>query len=261
MSDNIPSIEVHNLTVSYAKKPVLWNVDFELPQNKLMGLIGPNGSGKTTLLKTIMDLLKPDCGYVKIFGQSLDQVRNQVSYVPQRESVDWDFPASVREVVEMGRYNSKKIFKKLNKEDHQLVDEALTKVGMSDFANRQIGQLSGGQQQRVFLARALARNATLYILDEPFTGIDATTEEIILELLQSMVKDGKSVLVVHHDLQTAGLYFDHLTMLNTHIVASGFKENVLTEENLSRTFGGSLSIVSMIGNLIQEKQFPVREKK
>ena len=254
------AIEVHNLTASYAKKPVLWNVDFSIPTEKLIGIVGPNGSGKTTLLKTIMGLVKPDSGYVKILEQSLDVVRNRVSYVPQRESVDWDFPATVREVVEMGRYSRHKLFKKLSTEDHAIVEESLEMVQMQGFAQRQIGQLSGGQQQRVFLARALARKADIYLLDEPFTGIDAATEDVILQLLGQMVEAGKTVVVVHHDLQTAGMFFDWHILLNTHLVACGKREDVFTEHNLMRTYGGKLNILSSLGDIIQKRQFPVREK-
>ena len=197
------SIETHNLTVSYNRRPVLWNIDFELPTGKIIGIIGPNGSGKTTLLKAIMGLVPTSSGYVKIFNQDLDDVRSRVSYVPQRESVDWDFPASVMDIVLMGRYKKNNLFKRITKADKDLAAEALEKVNMLEFSNRQISQLSGGQQQRVFIARSLAQGADLYIMDEPFVGVDAATEEAILKLLEDMKKDGKTVVVVHHDLQTA----------------------------------------------------------
>ena len=166
------SIEVHNLTVSYHSKPVLWDVDFSLPTGKIVGIVGPNGSGKTTMLKTIMGLMKPDSGYTEIFGQPLDNVRERVSYVPQRESVDWDFPADVMDVVLMGRYRKNNLFRRISKEDKRIATEALEKVNLLEFAHRQISQLSGGQQQRVFIARSLAQQADIYLMDEPFVGVD-----------------------------------------------------------------------------------------
>lgn len=259
MTEGIPAIEVHNLTASYHRKPVLWDVDFKLPAGKLVGIVGPNGSGKTTLIKTIMGLIEPDSGYVNIFGQKLKDVRERVSYVPQRESVDWDFPASVMDVVEMGRYRRGNIFKRLSTHDRNLATEALEKVNLLDLARRQISQLSGGQQQRVFIARALAQQADLYLMDEPFAGVDASTEEAILTLLSEMKKDGKTVLIVHHDLQTAYDFFDHIVLLNTRLVAAGKKEEVFTPELLQEAYGGRLTVLSRIGELLARKDFPVRE--
>jgi manganese/zinc/iron transport system ATP- binding protein len=253
------SIEVHNLTVSYHRKPVLWDIDFQLPKGKLIGIVGPNGSGKTTMLKTIMGLMKPDSGYVDIFGQPLDKVRERVSYVPQRESVDWDFPADVMDVVLMGRYRRDNIFKRISKEDKKIATEALQRVNMLEFAHRQISQLSGGQQQRVFIARSLAQQADLYLMDEPFVGVDAATEESILRLLSDMRENGKTVIIVHHDLQTAYEYFDHIVLLNTRLVACGPKEKVFTKELLQEAYGGKLTVLSKIGDLIAKEVFPVRE--
>ncbi|MGB0934274.1 MAG: metal ABC transporter ATP-binding protein [Lishizhenia sp.] len=254
------SVEVHNLTVAYDQVPVLWDVDFELPKGKIIGIIGPNGSGKTTLLKTIMGLIKPASGYTKIFESSLDNVRNKVAYVPQRESVDWDFPASVKDVVEMGRYRKNQLFRRLTKTDKQLVDTAIEKVKLSAFKERQISQLSGGQQQRVFLARALAQGADIFFMDEPFVGVDATTESAILDLLVEMRNEGKTVVIVHHDLQTVSGYFDYLVLLNTRLIAAGPTNEVLTEENLSNAYGGQLTLLSKIQSIIKEKSFPIREK-
>ena len=178
------SIEVHNLTVSYQGAPVLWDIDFELPTAKIIGVIGPNGSGKTTLIKSIMGLLESSSGYVKVFDKSLDEVREKIAYVPQRESVDWDFPASVYDIVMMGRYRKHNILRRTNKTDVDIVNESIDKVGLTDLKDRQISQLSGGQQQRVFIARALAQKADIYLMDEPFVGVDAATENSILTLLQ-----------------------------------------------------------------------------
>ena len=254
------SVEVHNITVSYNRKPVLWDVDFILPESKLIGIIGPNGSGKTTLLKAIMGLVPLSSGYSKIFDKPLDKVRQKVSYVPQRESVDWDFPASVRDVVLMGRYKRSNIFKRLSGLDKDLTDEALVKVKMQDFSNRQISQLSGGQQQRVFIARSLAQQAQLYLMDEPFGGVDAATENAILERLTSMKNNGKTAIVVHHDLRTAYEYFDWIIMLNTRLVACGPGKEVFTFENLQEAYGGQLNTFSRISEMIRQKDFPVRER-
>lgn len=258
--ENNHAIEVHNLTASYNRKPVLWDIDFTLPQGKIIGVVGPNGSGKTTLLKTIMGLHKADSGYAEIFGKDLDEVRNRVSYVPQRESVDWDFPASVMDVVLMGRYTKKNLFKRLNSKDKRLATEALEKVNMLSFANRQISQLSGGQQQRVFIARSLAQQADLYLMDEPFVGVDAATESSIISLLTTMREQGKTVVIVHHDLQTAQSYFDWIVLLNTRLVAHGKREDVFTNENLQTAYGGKLNVLTKVTELISEADFPIREK-
>lgn len=255
-----PAIEVHNLTASYNRKPVLWDIDFKLPAGQLVGIVGPNGSGKTTLLKNIMGLMEADSGYVNLFGEKLNKVRNRVSYVPQRESVDWDFPASVMDVVKMGRYRKNNLFKRLTKKDKDISTEALEKVNMLEFAQRQISQLSGGQQQRVFIARSLAQQADLYLMDEPFVGVDAATEESILRLLSEMKKEGKTVVIVHHDLQTAYEYFDHIVLLNTRLVASGPKDEVFTPKLLQEAYGGRLTVLSKIGDLMAKNDFPVRER-
>lgn len=254
------ALETHNLTVSYNRRPVLWNVDFKLPVGQIIGIIGPNGSGKTTLLKAIMGLVKSSSGYVKIFDQDLDQVRERISYVPQRESVDWDFPASVMDVVLMGRYRANNIFKRIRQKDRDLAAEALEKVNMLEYSNRQINQLSGGQQQRVFIARSLAQGADLYIMDEPFVGVDAATEEAILKLFSEMKAQGKTVIVVHHDLQTAKDYFDWIVLLNTRMVAAGPKEEIFNEQLLQEAYGGKLDVLSKVGELVREKDFPIRER-
>jgi manganese/zinc/iron transport system ATP- binding protein len=254
------AIEVHDLTVAYNKRPAIWNIDFELPQGKIIGIMGPNGSGKSTLLKAIMGVIDPDIGLVKIFDKELDENRKRVSYVPQRQSVDWDFPARVKDVVAMGRFASKGIFGRMTKEDKTIIDESLEKVGMLPFAERQIAQLSGGQQQRVFLARALAQKADIYLMDEPFAGVDASTEESIITMLKTMKDEGKTLVVVHHDLYTAKDYFDWLVLLNTRLVACGPMEEVFTPEILSEAYGSKLTTLSKVADLLAEKQFPMRHK-
>lgn len=253
-----PVLEVHDLTVSYDKNPVLWNVDFSIPKGKLVGIIGPNGAGKSTMLKSVMGLVDKQSGYVKVFNKDLDDVREQISYVPQRESVDWDFPASVLDVVLMGRYGRRGLFKRITKEDKQIALDSLAKVNMQDYAKRQIAQLSGGQQQRVFIARSLAQQANLYLMDEPFAGVDASAESSILNLLQEMRAEEKTIMVVHHDLQSAYEYFDWVILLNMRLIASGPKEEVFTPELLQETYGGKLTLLDSLSNFIRRKEYPIK---
>lgn len=257
---SIPALEVHDLTVAFDRKPVLWNIDLEIPQGKIVGIIGPNGAGKSTLIKAIMGLLPLSSGYTKLFDQPLDEVRNKISYVPQRESVDWDFPASVMDVVLMGRYSKLGLFKRPRKADRDVALDCLKKVGMEPFANRQISQLSGGQQQRTFLARALAQQADVYFMDEPFAGVDAATEKTIISLLRDMAAAGKTVIVVHHDLQSVTSYFDWVILLNTRLVASGPTPETFTQDNLQETYGGKLTLLADVSDLIRRENFPQREK-
>ena len=252
-------LEVHDLTVSFDKKPVLWNIDLTLPPGKLVGIIGPNGAGKSTLIKACMGLLPLSSGYVKLFGEDINAVRERISYVPQRESVDWDFPASVLDVVLMGRYRRVGLFRRIREADRDVAMDCLRKVGMESFASRQISQLSGGQQQRTFLARALAQQASLYFMDEPFAGVDAATEKTIIGLLRNMTASGQTVVVVHHDLQTVGQYFDWVIMLNTRLIGCGPVATVFTPEQLRETYGGKLTLLSDVGDLIRREQFPNRE--
>jgi manganese/zinc/iron transport system ATP- binding protein len=254
------ALETHNLTVSYDKQPVLWDIDFAIPEGKLVGIIGPNGSGKTTLLKAAMGILPADSGYSRIFEKPVEKVRERMSYVPQRQSVDWDFPATVMDVACMGRYRKGKLFGRLSKTDREIAREALERVDMLSFANRQISELSGGQQQRVFIARSLAQQADLYLMDEPFVGIDAASEEAILNLLRSMRSEGKTVILVHHDLHTALQFFDWVVLLNTRLIGAGPIEEVLTEDNLTMAYGGKLNLLSRIADLIGSKGYPIREK-
>lgn len=258
-TSNEPVIQVQNLTVSYHHKPVLWDVNFALPQGQIIGVIGPNGSGKTTLLKSIMGLLPVDTGEVRLFGLPLKKVRGRISYVPQRESVDWDFPANIEDVVLMGRYRKDNLFKPLNKRDKEIAKEAMEQVGLLDLAKRPIAQLSGGQQQRVFIARALAQQAELYLMDEPFVGVDAATEDAILKLLTKMRDEGKTVIIVHHDLQTAYSFFDSIVLLRTRLIAAGPKQEVFTTKNLQDAYGGRLSVLSRIGDLMEREELNINE--
>ena len=239
-----PALELHDLTVSYAKKPVLYGVDVQVPQGALVGIIGPNGAGKSTMIRAIMGLTPASSGWVQIFGESFEKNRHRVGYVPQREQVDWDFPVNVMDVVLMGRYGRRGWLRRVTKEDKKIAEESLDKVGMLPFRNRQIANLSGGQQQRVFLARALAQQSDLYLMDEPFAGVDATTERAIVTLLQDLQSQGKTILVVHHDLTTAKEYFDHLLLLNMRLVSFGKTQDVFTVEQLQKTYGGRLTILS-----------------
>ncbi len=229
-------IKVEDLTVSYDLKPVLWDIDLNIPQGVLMAIIGPNGAGKSTLIKTMLGLLNPVSGTVEFEGKSYKEVQKHIAYVPQRGSVDWDFPTSVYDVVLMGRYGHAGWFKPISKKDKDIANEALKKVNMQAFKHRQISELSGGQQQRVFLARALAQEADIYFMDEPFQGVDAKTEKAIIELLKKLKEENKTVIVVHHDLETVEAYFDWVTLLNMQIVDAGPVKKVFTKENLAKTY-------------------------
>jgi manganese/zinc/iron transport system ATP- binding protein len=253
------SLEIHDLTVAFDRKPVLWNIDLKLPEGKLVGIIGPNGAGKSTLIKAIMGLLPLSSGYVKLFDQSIDEVRKRISYVPQRESVDWDFPASVLDIVLMGRYGKLGLFKRPRQADRDVAMDCLRKVGMESFVNRQISQLSGGQQQRTFLARALAQQADIYFMDEPFAGVDAATEKAIISLLRTMTESKKTVIVVHHDLQSVPQYFDYVILINTRLVACGPTETTFNQANLQETYGGKLTLMADVADLIKREGFPNRE--
>ena len=237
------AIDVEDLTVAYGDKPVLWDVDVRVPPGVLMAVVGPNGAGKTTLIKAILGLVPAAAGQVLIHGKPYTTQRQRVGYVPQRGSVDWDFPTSVLDVVMMGRYGKLGWFRRPGKPEQQAAMQALEQVGMANYANRQISQLSGGQQQRVFLARALVQDADVYFMDEPFQGVDATTERAIIDLLKGMRSAGKTVAVVHHDLQTVPEYFDWVTLLNVRCVASGPVSEVFTDENLRKTYGGRIAFV------------------
>lgn len=234
-------VEVEDLTVAYDSKPVLWDVDLKIPKGKLMAVVGPNGAGKTTLIKAMLGLLKPVTGTVRFTDEDGDMrtLKNLIGYVPQSGSVDWDFPATVQDVVLMGRYGKLGWIRRPRKADIELTKQTLAKVGMQDYAGRQISQLSGGQQQRVFLARALAQEAEIYFMDEPFKGVDAQTERAIVALLKELKEQNKTVVVVHHDLQTVPDYFDWVTLINLRVVASGPVEEIFHEDNLRKTYHSS----------------------
>lgn len=242
----VAAVEVHDLTVAYHKRPVLYGIDVEIAPGKLVGIMGPNGAGKSTLIKAIMGLIPPINGWVRIFGESGAKGLQRVGYVPQRESVDWDFPVNVMDVVLMGRYGRLGIGRRPRAEDRDVARACLEKVGMLPFADRQISNLSGGQQQRVFLARALAQESDLYLMDEPFAGVDATTEAAIVNLLRELKARGKTILVVHHDLTSAKDYFDTLLLINLRLVAFGETNAVFTPELLQKTYGGRLTILSEV---------------
>ena len=241
------AIDVTDLTVAYRDKPVLWDVDLQVPPKVLLAIVGPNGAGKTTLIKAILNLVPATAGRVLVYGHPYAEQRHLVGYVPQRGSVDWDFPTDVLDVVTMGRYGTLGWVKRPGRTERERALEALHKVGMETFIHRQISQLSGGQQQRVFLARALVQDAEIYLMDEPFQGVDATTERAIIALLQELRSGGKTVLVVHHDLQTVPEYFDWVTLLNVRRIASGPVSEVFTEENLRLAYGGRVPFESHQG--------------
>ncbi|MGC4002763.1 MAG: metal ABC transporter ATP-binding protein [Pirellulales bacterium] len=236
-------LDIHDLTVAYERKPVLWDIDLSVPEGKLVGIVGPNGAGKSTLIKAALGLIPLASGKVEIYGKSIDRQRHLIGYVPQRESVDWDFPVSALDVVLMGTYGRLGWLRRPGEAERRIVRDCLERIGMTEFADRQIRQLSGGQQQRVFLACALAQDAKIYFLDEPFAGVDAATEQAIVELLRTLRQQGKTVLVVHHDLNTVEEYFDRVILLNLRLIAAGPTATTFTPENLRTTFGGRLNIL------------------
>jgi manganese/iron transport system ATP-binding protein/manganese/zinc/iron transport system ATP- binding protein len=237
-----PAIEVENLTVSYGAVPALLDVSFSVPAGQLVGVIGPNGSGKSTLIKAILGFLRPDLGTVRLFGEPAEKAKGKVAYVPQRGTVDWDFPITVREVALMGRYGNVAWWRDLTAADYRIADEALEMVRVSKLRDRQIGHLSGGQQQRVFMARAMAQGADILLLDEPFSGVDAATERAILDVLERTKAAGRTLMVVHHDLATAAEYFDSLILLKQRLYAFGPPQAVLHPELLSEVYEGKLRI-------------------
>jgi manganese/zinc/iron transport system ATP- binding protein len=238
------ALHVEDLTVTYNEAPVLWDIDLDVPPGVMCAVVGPNGAGKSTLIKTALGLIAPVAGHVRFFGQTYAQARRRVGYVPQRASVDWDFPASVLDVVVMGLFGQLGLFSRPGKRERARAMAALEQVGMADYARRQIADLSGGQQQRVFIARALVQEADLYFLDEPMAGVDARTEATIIDLLHRLRDQGRTVVVVHHDLQTVERYFDWLVLLNRKIIAQGPVAQVYTPDNLRRAYGGAVALIT-----------------
>ncbi len=249
-------LSIHDMTVAYHRKPVLWDVDLDVPEGQLVAVVGPNGAGKSTLIKAVMGLVPRASGEVLIYGKSYRKNRHRVGYVPQRETVDWDFPVSALDVVAMGRYRKIGWCRPVTARHRRAAREALDRVGIADLADRQINQLSGGQQQRTFLARALVQEADLYLMDEPFAAVDAATERAIVELLRELRATGKTVLVVHHDLQTVDEYFNHVILMNMRIVAHGPVEQTFTRENLQKTYGGKLTLLTQAAEAMARRGDP-----
>jgi manganese/zinc/iron transport system ATP- binding protein len=251
ITDNAPVV-VRDLTVAYREKPVLWDIDLTIPEGKLVAIVGPNGAGKSTLIKAILGLVPATSGTATIYGEPYVKNRRLVGYVPQRGSVDWDFPTTVLDVVMMGLYGQLGWVRRPGKREREVALECLDQVGMREFANRQINQLSGGQQQRVFLARALAQDAKVYFMDEPFAGVDAATETAIVDILRLLRGAGKTIIVVHHDLETVCEYFDWIVFLNVQVIDSGPVPATFTAENLRKTYGGRLSVLPSLNGQAQE---------
>lgn len=245
---NYPII-VEGLSVSYDKKRVLSNVYLRLEEGKLIGVLGPNGAGKSTLFKSILGLISNNTGTITIFGKPISESRKRIAYVPQRDEVDWTFPATVRDIVMMGRFPAKTIWQKMDAIDHRKAQEAMEELSILDLADRQIGALSGGQQQRVFLARALCQEADILMLDEPFVGVDITTEEHIIRVLRKLSKEGKTLLVVHHDLSSVKEYFDQVILINQRLVAYGDTDTTFVAENIAKTYGAPHTILLEAGNV------------
>lgn len=258
---HLPAVSMRDLTVAYHEHPVLWDVDLDIPPGTLTAIIGPNGAGKSTLIKAAMGLVPAAAGSVEIFGRPYREQRNLVGYVPQRGSVDWDFPTNALDVVMMGAYGHLGWIRRPGKAQREIAMRCLDQLGMADFAHRQISQLSGGQQQRVFLARALAQDAELYFMDEPFVGVDAMTERAIVDLLRELRARGKTVVCVHHDLESAPDYFDWLVLLNVRLIASGPFRETFTPDLLAQTYGGRTSLLTRLveeADLARAGNVPVR---
>ena len=245
MAHHEPDLALHieDLTVSYQSKPVLWDIDLDVPPGVLAAIVGPNGAGKSTLIKAILGLVTPSAGHIYVFGKTYEKQRRRIGYVPQRSSVDWDFPTTAIDVVTMGLYGQLGWLRRPGRRERAQAEHALELVGMQDYADRQISQLSGGQQQRVFLARALVQDADVYFLDEPMAGVDATTERAIVNILRELRDEGKTVIVVHHDLQTVTSYFDWMLILNVRTIAQGPVSRVYTADNLRAAYGGQIALL------------------
>jgi manganese/zinc/iron transport system ATP- binding protein len=244
-------LDIHDVTVAYHRRPVLWDVDVTIDRPQVAAVCGPNGAGKSTLIKAVLGLVPMASGNVRIFGQPVSKVRKRIGYVPQRESVDWDFPVSVLDVVLMGTYGQLGWIRRPGRRERDWARQCLEKVGLVDYERQQIGQLSGGQQQRVFLARALAQRADMYFMDEPMAGVDAATERMIFQVLQELRHEGKTIIAVHHDLRTVPQYFDYVVLLNVRLVAAGPTDVAFTPENLRKTYGGRLAILDAASEAVE----------
>ena len=240
------ALSVQDLTVAYEREVALWDIHFSVPEGKLAGILGPNGAGKSTLLRAVMGLVTKRTGRIEIFEKPFAQSRQSVAYVPQKESIDWDFPVSVYELVLMGCYGRLGLFRRPSKQDKRRVEEALKTVEMQEYSHRQIGQLSGGQQQRIFFARALVQEAQLYLMDEPFAGVDARTEALIFSLLKKLTAQGRTIIIVFHNLYEATKYFDWLLLLNKRLISAGPIDKVFTEENLKQTYGTTFPLLAEV---------------
>ena len=255
------ALHIRGLSHSYGNKRILTNINLDLKQGTLCGVIGPNGAGKSTLFKSILKLIDYDFGKIEILGKKVDDIRKLIAYVPQKDEVDWDFPATVLDIVLMGRYPFKSLFQRLNADDIAIAKQALADLGIEDLFDRQIGNLSGGQQQRVFLARALAQKAEIYLLDEPFVGVDISTEQKIIEILKRLAGEGKTLLVVHHDLSTVNQYFDSVLLLNQRLIATGPTSSVFNDINIAKAYGGQLNILHTMGMKIAKAKKTATKRK
>ena len=254
VTNQVSPLSVDDLTVAYHRKPVIWDGAFDLPEGQLIGVVGPNGAGKSTLLKAVMDLIPRASGRVRVFGDTYLNNRHRVGYVPQRESVDWQFPVNALDVVTMGLYDEIGWCFPVRRKHRTRAMEALDRVGIADLAHRQISQLSGGQQQRTFLARALVQDADLYLMDEPFAAVDAATELAIVDILRELKNRKKTAVVIHHDLQTVPDYFDHVVLLNMRIVAFGPVKTTFTADNLNKTYGGRLTLLDEVNEAMRRRE-------
>ncbi|GIV31909.1 MAG: manganese ABC transporter ATP-binding protein [Saprospiraceae bacterium] len=242
----VPAISIKGLSVSYDRKIVLANIYLDVEAGRVYGVIGPNGAGKSTLFKAILGLVETSTGLVEIFGEPVERHLRRVAYVPQRDDVDWDFPATVMDVVLMGRYPHKRLWQRIDRHDREIALAAMRELGIEHLRDRQVGELSGGQQQRMFIARAICQEASIYLLDEPFVGVDITTEERIVAILKKLAREGKTLMVVHHDLATVPHYFDRVIMINQRLVAAGDTHSTFTEENIAATYAGQMPILHKI---------------
>ncbi len=251
--DEKKALRTSQLSVNYGKTPVLWDVTLSIPEGKLVGIVGPNGAGKSTFIKTVLGLIKPIAGKVDFFGKPLPEIRQKIAYVPQRETVDWDFPITAHDLVLMGRYGKIGILRRPRKADHAAADDYLDLVGMAAYRDRQISQLSGGQQQRIYFARALMQEPEVYFLDEPFAGIDISSETVLMDILRRLRTSGKTIFVVHHDLTTVESYFDWIILLNMRLIGYGEVSHVFNPEMLNAAYGKSYALFDEVLKLSRQK--------